>query len=37
MRYGLNKINIRLFIQQVRWLSRKEVEFHPWGANIKLY
>jgi hypothetical protein len=29
MKYGLNKINIRLFTQQVRWLGGKGIELHP--------
>jgi hypothetical protein len=37
MKYGFNRINIRLFTQQVRWLGGKEVEFHPWGPKIKLH
>ncbi len=37
MKYGLNKINIRLFTQQVGWLGGKKVEFHPWGPRIKLH
>jgi hypothetical protein len=36
MKYGLNKINIRLFTQQVGWLGDNGIEFHPWGSRIKL-
>jgi hypothetical protein len=32
MKYGLlNRINIKLFSQQVGWLGGKGVELHPWG------
>jgi hypothetical protein len=36
MKYGLNRINIKLFTQQVRWLGGKGVKFHPWveGFNF---
>jgi hypothetical protein len=37
MKYGLNKINIILFTQQMGWLGGKGVEFHPWGLRIKFY
>jgi len=37
MKYGLNKINIKLFTQQVGWLGDKWIQFHPWGLNIKLH
>jgi hypothetical protein len=37
MKYGLNRINIRLFTQQARWLGGKGVEFHLWSPRIKLY
>jgi len=33
MKYGLNKINIRLFIEQVGWLGGNGVEFRPWGSK----
>jgi hypothetical protein len=29
MKYSINKINIKLFMQQVGWLGGKGVEFHP--------
>ncbi len=36
MKYGINKIKIRLFTQQVGWLGGKGVELHPWvqGSNF---
>jgi len=37
MKYGLNKINIRLFTQQVGYLGGKGVELHPWDLKIKLH
>jgi hypothetical protein len=37
MKYGVNKINIRLFTQQLGWLDGKAVELHPWGPRIKLH
>jgi hypothetical protein len=36
MKYGLNKINIKCFTQQVGWLGGKRVELHPSGLKIKL-
>jgi hypothetical protein len=36
MKYGLNKINIKLFTQLVGWLGGKRVELHYWGPRIKL-
>ncbi len=36
MKYGLNKINTKLFTQQVGWHGGKGVEFHHWGPRIKL-
>jgi len=36
MKRGLNKMNIRLFTQQVGWFGRKGIEFHPWGPRFKL-
>jgi hypothetical protein len=33
MKYGLNKINIILFTQQVGWLDGKGIQFHPWGSK----
>jgi hypothetical protein len=35
--YGVNRINVRLFTQQVGWLGGKGVELHPWGLRIKLH
>jgi hypothetical protein len=37
MKYGLNKINVRLFTQQVRWLGGKRIEFDLWGPRINLH
>jgi len=37
MKYGLNRRNIRLFIEQVGWFVGKGVEFHPWSLGIKLH
>ncbi len=37
MKYGLNKINTKLFTQQVGWLGGKRVQFCPWGPRIKLH
>jgi hypothetical protein len=37
MKYGLNKINIKLFTQQLRWVGGKKVEFHPWDTLIKYH
>jgi hypothetical protein len=34
MKYGLNRINIILFTQQVRWLDGKGVEFHYWVQGL---
>jgi hypothetical protein len=36
MKHGLNKINITLFKQQMKWLGGKWVEFYPWvqGSNF---
>jgi hypothetical protein len=36
MKYGLNKINTKLFTQQMGWLGGKGIEFHSQGARIKL-
>ncbi len=33
MKYGINRINIRLFSQQAEWLGGKRVELHPWGSK----
>ncbi len=35
MKYNLNRINNRLFMQQVG--GGKGVELHPWGPRIKLH
>jgi hypothetical protein len=35
MKYGLNKIKIKLFTQQLSWFGGKKVEFHPWDTRIK--
>jgi hypothetical protein len=37
MKYGLNRIKIRLFTQQVGWLGGKGILFHPWDPRIKLH
>jgi len=37
MKYGVNKINIILSIQQVGWLGGKRGGFHPWDPRIKLH
>jgi hypothetical protein len=37
MKYGLNKINIRLFTKQVWWLGEKGVELHSWSPNMKFH
>jgi hypothetical protein len=34
MKYGVNKINIKLFTQQVWWLDDKGIELHPWGPFV---
>jgi hypothetical protein len=35
MNYGLNRIHIRLFGQQVGWLGGKGIQFHPWVQGSK--
>jgi hypothetical protein len=37
MKYGLNKINTRLFTQQVGWFGCKGIEHNPWGPRFKLH
>jgi hypothetical protein len=37
MKYGLNKINIKLLTQQMGWLGGKGVKFHLWGLKIKFH
>jgi hypothetical protein len=37
MEYGLNKINIRLFTQEVGWLGCKGIELHILGPRNKLH
>jgi len=37
MKYGLNRIKIKLFTQQVRWLGPKGVELCHLGPKIKLH
>ncbi len=37
MKYCLNKINTKLFTQQVGWFGGKRVQFHPWGPRIKIH
>jgi hypothetical protein len=34
MKYGLNRINIRLFTQQVGWFNGKGFELHPLDSKI---
>jgi hypothetical protein len=36
MKYGLNRINIKLFTQ-MGWLGGKGTKLHPWGSRIKLH
>ncbi len=33
MKYGLNKINIKLFTQQAAWVGGKGVKLHPWSPK----
>jgi hypothetical protein len=35
MKYGLNKINIRLFTQQVWWFGGNRVEFQTWESKYQ--
>jgi hypothetical protein len=37
MKYGLNRIRIRLFTKQVQWHGEKAVELHLCGPNIKFH
>jgi hypothetical protein len=37
MEYGVNKINIGLFTQELRWLGGKRIELHIWGPRNKLH
>ncbi len=37
MKYGLNKIKIKLFIQQMGWVGGKRIELCPWSLKIKLH
>jgi len=37
MKYGFNKIHIKLLSQQGGLLGGKGVEFDPWGPRIKLH
>jgi hypothetical protein len=37
MKCGLNKINTRLFTQQVGWFGCKGIEHNPWGPRFKLH
>jgi hypothetical protein len=34
MEYGLNKINIRLFTQEVGWLNGKWIEFKEQTSHV---
>jgi hypothetical protein len=37
MKYGLNRINIRLFTLQVVWCGGKGIKLHPCGSRIKFH
>jgi len=37
MKYGVNRIKIKLFTQQLKWLGGEQIELHPWGPLIKLH
>jgi len=37
MEYGLNKININLFTQEVKWFGDKGIELHTWDLRNKLH
>jgi hypothetical protein len=37
MKYGLNKIKIKLFTQQIKWCGGKGVELHPYSPRIKFH
>ncbi len=37
MKYCLNRINIKLFTQQMQWLGGKGAKIHPWNPKIKLH
>jgi hypothetical protein len=32
MKYGLNKIKIKLFTQEVGWLGGPKIKFHKWHS-----
>jgi hypothetical protein len=36
MKYVLNRINTKLFTQQIKWLGGKGIQFHPYSPRIKL-
>jgi hypothetical protein len=33
MKYGLNRINTKVFTQQVGWFGGKGIELHSWGPK----
>jgi len=37
MEYDLNKINIKLFTQEVGWLGGKGIKHHTWDPRNKLH
>ncbi len=37
MKYGLNRMKIKLFTQQLGLLDGKRVKFDLWGLRIKFY
>jgi hypothetical protein len=37
MEYWINKINSRMFKQQVGRFVGKKIDFHSWGASTKLH
>jgi hypothetical protein len=36
MKYGMNRINNKLFIEE-GWFNGKGIELHHWGPKIKLH
>jgi len=37
MKYGPNKINIRLFTKEMGWVCGKGIELNPLGSNIEFH
>jgi hypothetical protein len=37
MKYDVNRINIRIFTQQVGWPSGKGIELHHYNPKIKFH